>query len=201
MATAFDNLAPRMIADLVRDLGLTAEQAAGIVGNGGAESGLKAVQEARPISGRGGYGYFQWTGPRRVAFEAWVKAKGFKQDSYEANYGFLLQELRTTHKKVLTYLKKTKTAKAAAETFGYHFEKFAGFERIEGNPNYATRVKLAERALALYKASAPPPTPVPPPPPIEEVTITTLQRDLAALSKTVADLAVQVAKLSKEPSE
>lgn len=181
-----------MVADLIRDLKLTPEQASGIVGNGGAESGLKAIQEKNPSSGRGGYGFFQWTGPRRTAFEAWCKEQGLKQDSYEANYGFLVHELKTTHKKSLAQVRKTATAKAAAETFGYHFEKFAGYEQIAGNPNYATRVKLAERALALYKAAQPPK------PPIEEVTLATLQRDHAALSKTVADLAVQVAKLTQE---
>lgn len=187
MASAFDNLAPRMVADLMRELNITAEQGAGIVGNGGAESGLLAIQEKKPSSGRGGFGYFQWTGPRRVAFEAWCKAQGLKETSYEANVGFLIHELKTSQRKALDHLRLTKTAKAAAETFGYHFEKFAGFEKIEGNPNYATRTKLAERALALYRASLPP---------IETVTLATLQRDLAALSQTVADLAIQVAKLT-----
>lgn len=185
MATAFDNLCVRVIKDLMRDLDLTPEQAAGIVGNAGAESGLKAIQEANPTSGRGGFGWFQWTGPRRTAFEKWVKAQGFKQDSYEANYGFLLQELMTSEKDALRRLKLTTTAKAAAETFE------ASYERA-GVKAWPARVKFAERALALYKASPPPP------PPVEIVTLATLQRDLAALSKTVANLAVQVAKLQAE---
>lgn len=185
MATAFDNLAPKMLADLVRDLDLTPEQAAGIVGNGGAESGLRAIQEANPTSGRGGYGFFQWTGPRRVAFEKWVKAQGLKQDSYEANYGFLLHELKTTEKDALRRLRLTTTARAAAETFEDAYER-------AGVKAWASRVKFAERALVLYRASEPPPAPV------ETVTLVTLQRDLAALSKTVADLAVQVAKLQAE---
>lgn len=193
MASAFDNTSVRMMKDLILDLGLTPEQAAGIVGNGGAESGLKAIQEKSPSSGRGGYGYFQWTGPRRTAFEKWAKAQGFALDSYAANYGFLLHELQTTQKKPLEKLRETETVKAAAETFGYHFEKFAGYKTIAGNLNYENRVELAERALALYKAS------LPPAPPLDEVvTLATLARDLAALSKTVADLAVQLAKLTKE---
>jgi len=52
MTTAFENLAPRIMGDLIFDFGLTPEQAAGVVGNLGAESGLRAVQEARPIRGR-----------------------------------------------------------------------------------------------------------------------------------------------------
>jgi hypothetical protein len=188
MPSAFDNLAARVVTELIRDLDLTPEQAAGIVGNLGAESGLRAIQEANPTSGRGGWGWAQWTGPRRTAFEKWVKAHGFKQDSYEANYGFLLQELMTSEKDALRRLKLTKTAKAAAETFEDAYER-------AGVKAWASRVKFAERALALYKAS-PPPSPLPPP--VEIVTLTTLQRDLSALSKTVADLAVQVAKLQAE---
>lgn len=188
MASAFDNLAPRMVADLMRDLKITAEQAAGIVGNGGAESGLLAIQERSPTAGRGGYGYFQWTGPRRRAFEAWCKTQGLKPDSYEANIGFLIHELKTSEKDALRRLRLTKTAKAAAETFEDAYER-------AGVKAWARRAKLAERALALYRASLPPPIPLPPAP-IEVVTLETLQRDLAALSKTVADLAIQVAKLS-----
>src|SRR3954469_6251145 len=109
MATAFENLAARMVTDLIRELNLPPEQAAGIVGNGAAESGLRAIQEKNPTSGRGGWGFFQWTGPRRTAFEKWAKAEGLALDSYEANVGFLIHELKTTQKKSLEKLKLTKT--------------------------------------------------------------------------------------------
>lgn len=190
MASAFDNLAPRYMAGLIAELNITPEQAAGIVGNLAAESGLLAVQEKRPTSGRGGYGVAQWTGDRRVAFEQWAEAQGLALDSFEANLGFLVHELETTQKKSLEKLRETDTVRAAAETFGYHFEKFAGYKKIAGNPNYENRIRLAERALAAYKASLPPPS--------DKPTVETLTRDLAALSKTVADLAVQVAKLTEE---
>jgi hypothetical protein len=168
MATAFENLAPRIIGDLILDLGLTAEQAAGIVGNLAAESGLLAIQERRPIRGRGGFGYAQWTGPRRVAFEKWAKQWGYDPTSYAANYGYILYELKNSYAYVLDRLRLTKTAKAAAETFGYHFEKFAGFKQIAGNPNYAARIRFAERALDLYRnrPKQPEPAPVPAPVPV-----------------------------------
>src|SRR5215213_6843580 len=161
MATAFENLAPRIIKDLMFDLSLTAEQAAGIVGNLAAESGLLAIQEKRPIRGRGGFGWAQWTGTRRLAFERWAKESGYDLESYAANYGFLLHELKTDYAYVVDRLRLTKTAKAAAETFGYHFEKFAGFQTIAGNPNYGTRVRFAERALALYRKAEPAVVPTP----------------------------------------
>ena len=166
MATAFENLAPRVIGDLIRDLHLTAEQAAGIVGNAAAESGLLAINEKRPTvpGSRGGYGWFQWTGGRRRSFEDWADKQGLARDSYAANYGFLLHELATTEAKALRQLRLTKTAKAAAETFEHFYER-------AGVKNWPARVRFADRALALYRASlqgCPMPAPIPAPVPLPE---------------------------------
>lgn len=173
MATAFDNLAPRVIADLMRELDLTAAQAAGIVGNLGAESGLLAVQEGHPLAGRGGFGWAQWTGPRRVAFEEYCRDNALDKESYVANLGYLVKELKTGEARAIRQLKRTSTAKAAAETFGYWFERFAGFKNLASS-NYARRIQLAERALRLYQTAHPtevpvPTVPVPTPTPIPDV--------------------------------
>ncbi|MGO4287980.1 phage tail tip lysozyme, partial [Bosea sp. TAB14] len=94
--STFTQKAPGIINRLMADFGFTREQAAGIVGNLGHESGgLNELQERNPTSGRGGYGWAQWTGPRRRAFEAWAAEKGLDPASDEANYGFLRHELRT----------------------------------------------------------------------------------------------------------
>src|SRR4051794_41810395 len=87
MTTAFENLAPRVMGDLIFDFGLTPEQAAGVVGNLGAESGLRAVQEARPIRGRGGLGPGQWPRPPPVAFWRWSGGGGLAQRRSAAHYG------------------------------------------------------------------------------------------------------------------
>jgi hypothetical protein len=174
VATAFENLAPRVVGDLIRELGLLPVQAAGIVGNLGVESGLLAIQEKNPTSGRGGFGWAQWTGDRRVEFENFAKARGLDITSYEANLAFLVHELKTTRAKSLAKLKLTSTVKAAAETFGYWFERFAGFENLQ-SPNYRRRIELAERALELYKAKTAPVStvvPVPAPVPLPPVTPT-----------------------------
>ncbi len=84
---------------LMRDLGLTDVQAAGLLGNLGHESGgFRQLQEIAPRSpgSRGGWGLAQWTGPRRVAMEAWCRARGLDPASPEAGYGYLCAELRTT---------------------------------------------------------------------------------------------------------
>src|SRR3954471_22929580 len=117
MASAFENLAPRVMDDLIFDFGLTPEQASGVVGNLGAESGLKAIQERRPVRGRGGFGWAQWTGPRRVAFERWCLERDLDLTSYAANYSFLKAELSgaipgSDFRHTITQVKKTTTIKA-----------------------------------------------------------------------------------------
>ena len=106
--------APMIMADLKRELGLTHEQAAGLVGNLGYESaGFKALQEGRPISGAGGFGYAQWTGPRRRKFMQYAQQRGLDPKSHEANVGFLKHELTGEHSGFLRRLKQTKTLQEA----------------------------------------------------------------------------------------
>lgn len=149
----FDGMAPRIMGDLQRDFGLSKEDAAAILGNLGHESGgFRHMQELRPLipGSRGGWGWAQWTGPRRRAFEAWAAARGLDQSSYEANYGFLRHELQTTHRRAL---EQTKRAQGLSE-------KTRVFEQLyEGaHPNhkgYASREKYAKRAMDLPDSSPP----------------------------------------------
>jgi hypothetical protein len=113
----FEERGSWMLKRLMQDLQLTANQAAGIIGNLGGESGLKAVQERHPISGRGGWGFAQWTSDRRIAFEHYCADHDLDQTSDEANYGFLVEELRTTQAHALEQLKKTTTIEAGVYTF------------------------------------------------------------------------------------
>jgi hypothetical protein len=155
MPSAFENLAVRVMRDLIRDLNVTPEQAAGIVGNIAGESGFLAIQERNPWSGRGGFGWQQWTGSRRVAFEQYCRDRALDPTSYAANYGFMIYELRGSEAKSLQMLRLTTTPKAAAETFEAHNER-------AGVKNWAGRVRFAERAMALWQRASPPaPQPVP----------------------------------------
>lgn len=89
----------RLMSDLQKELGLTKEQAAGFVGNLAHETGdFKFMQEIDPVvkGSRGGYGFAQWTGPRRKAFEAWAKENDMNISGYDANLGFLLHEINNT---------------------------------------------------------------------------------------------------------
>ena len=111
-----------------------------------------------------------------------MEAKGLPYPSYRASLAFVLHELATTEAAALAKVKQTKTLIGAVQAVQDNYER----PGVKATPS---RIAHAKRALELYKPS---------PPPVEEVTLATLQRDLAALSKTVADLAVQVAKLSDQ---
>lgn len=146
----FHELAPRIMRDLIKDLNLTPEQAAGIVGNLGHETGrFKHMQELNPVvaGSKGGWGWAQWTGPRRTAFMNWTNARKLDPSGYEANYGFLIHELTGLEKRALDALRKTKTVDEATVTFENTFER-------AGIKSYDSRKKLAREALGLYRPTA-----------------------------------------------
>src|SRR5215207_2620315 len=168
--------APQFIADLVHDFGFTPEQAAGFVGNFAAESAYfnDIVEDGAIAKGwAGGTGFAQWTGPRRKTFEAWLKKKGWKADSYEGNYSYLYRELKgleksADHAYVVPIVKASSSAENAAWRVAKYFERPAVI-------NTGPRAKAALEALALYRKNPVPatkwttdkdeavtPTPIPP---------------------------------------
>jgi Phage tail lysozyme len=95
--TLFAQKAPAIIEQLMADFQLSDIQAAAILGNIGHEcAGFHALHELGQPEGRGGYGWAQWTGPRREKFLAWCKQYRLDWQSEAANYGFLKHELETT---------------------------------------------------------------------------------------------------------
>nr|WP_321482341.1 phage tail tip lysozyme [uncultured Cohaesibacter sp.] len=143
-----DLTAERLMTNLQKDLGLTKEQAAGLVGNLAHESaGFKTLQEISPTvrGSRGGYGYGQWTGPRRRQFEAWTKEKGLDPTSYEANYGFLKHELQTNYNGVLRDLKTDDTLKQATRTILSDYENPAAQHQREGSSSVRARDRYANQ--------------------------------------------------------
>ena len=143
-----------VVRALMRDFALTSEQAAGIVGNLGYESaGFTVLQEMAPAAGgRGGYGWAQWTGPRGP-FEAWCAVRGIPPSSDEANYGFLCEELRGTHRTTIEALRKCVSVEAAVWSVGQTYERPGG-TTATNLPGYGGRCDYAYSALGA--ASAPP---------------------------------------------
>ena len=155
-ARKFRRLAPLMMSELMREFSLPDWRAAAIAGNGGHESGgFTIMQEGKPTvpGSRGGYGWFQWTGPRRRAFEAWCADKGLDGASYEANVGFLIAELRGQEKGALAALRAAKTFEAAVIAFERAYER-AGVKRDD------RRLRWARMALEEFRARQPNPKPL-----------------------------------------
>ncbi|MBW3099237.1 phage tail tip lysozyme [Pseudohoeflea coraliihabitans] len=159
MARYDRDIADRLMDDLQRDFGLSPAQAAGIVGNLAHESaGFKSLQEKGyqryGKNARGGYGYAQWTGPRRTAFENWARANKLDPRSYAANYGFLSYELtQTPEKRALDKVKAAQTPEQAAQIFSDTFLR-------PGEPHMGRRTALASDVFNAFGA-APVATPTP----------------------------------------
>lgn len=142
MAT-FEQKVALFSARLQRDVGIKGFQADAVFGNAGLESGgMTQMQEINPTAGRGGLGWFQDTGPRRVAFEKWCTGKSLNPGDDEANYGFLVHELTTTENVALEALKLTRSRDDAVRVFMERFER-PGVPALDKRISWAKRAELA----------------------------------------------------------
>lgn len=136
----------RLIEDMIDEFGLTRAQAAGFVGNLDYETGgFKFMQEIEPLvpGSRGGFGFAQWTGPRRKQFENWSKENSLDLASYEANKGYLFHELKNTSEgRVLDDLRATDNPEEAAKIVS---EKFLR----PGIPNLGQRIARASGYMEI----------------------------------------------------
>jgi hypothetical protein len=142
----FQQKAPNVMRQLMRDFNLSKEQAAGILGNLGHEcAGFRLLQEQKPQQGgRGGWGWCQWTGPRRREFESWATNEGLDFASDAANYGFLKRELTGSEAGVLAPLRQTQNVEQATSVFMKRFER-PGIEHLD------RRIEWSRLALTAYK--------------------------------------------------
>lgn len=132
--------APWIMALLMRDFpALSLDDAAAIVGNLGHESGgFASLQEIKPtVAGsKGGYGWAQWTGPRRRAYEAWCKERGFSPAEDQANYGYLVVELKGSEKAAIGKTVNAKGLAAKVKAFELAFER-AGVKHYDSRNRWA----------------------------------------------------------------
>ena len=138
----------RLVNDLMAELGLTLPQAAAVAGNLGHECmDFKVLQEMKPLipGSKGGYGFCQWTGPRRRNFEEYCRKNNLSTDSYEANFGFLKYEITQTSE--ARGFSKVKTANTVEDAT---FNVMADFLRPSpAHAGYESRLKRA-RAYMKY---------------------------------------------------
>lgn len=145
----FRATAPHYMKLLMADFGFNLDDAAAIFGNLGHESrGLTDLQENNPTvkGSRGGYGWAQWTGPRRRAYEAWCKKHGKDPKADDTNYAYLFVELKGDEKAAIAKTKAAVGLDAKVEAFEKAFLR-------AGVKHYPSRKVWAARALDAYRAS------------------------------------------------
>lgn len=143
MASRLPDICAAYGARLQRDLALTREQVAGLLGNADVESaGFNTLQEMKPVvaGSRGGFGWMQWTGPRRRAYEAWGRATGADLSADETNYSYVVQEMKGDEKAALAALRKAATVDQAATTVCTRYLR-------PGVPHLDRRIASARAAL------------------------------------------------------
>ncbi|HTM79039.1 MAG TPA: phage tail tip lysozyme, partial [Devosia sp.] len=162
--------APGTMAQLLRDFPITPTDAAAILGNLGHESaGLTILQEIKPTvpGSKGGYGWAQWTGQRRRAYEAYCKRTGKDPASDDANYAYLFLELKGiegSEGKAIGKLVAAKGLDAKVEAFEKAFLR-------AGVKHYPSRKQWAAIALDAWRAKSSTGIPIPEPtqqPPVAE---------------------------------
>jgi len=141
----FSAKAPGFVARLMRDFELRDFQACGAFGNLGHEcNGFTELHEGGQPEGRGGYGWGQWTGPRRRAFLNWCAGEHLDWRTDEANYGYLRHELSGDYESTISALHKCPNLKAAVEAFERNYER-AGVVAMQ------SRLVWGQRALDAYR--------------------------------------------------
>lgn len=156
--TSWEHRGGRVVQALMRDLGLALNAAGGLVGNLGFESaGFTHLREIGQPEGRGGYGWGQWTASRRRTFLLWCKLHNLDWRSDEANYGYLLVELRGAYHHTVDALKALGDDVAledAVWSVGQTYERPGG-TTDDNLPGYDDRLAYAYRAVAGAKALPP----------------------------------------------
>lgn len=146
-----------LIAKLMGDFPIAAEDGFAVSGNGGCESnGFSILQEIKPVvpGSRGGWGWFQWTGPRRRAFEAYCKRNNLDPAGDQANYAWLFLELKGSEAKAIPALLKATGLDTKTKAFELAFLR-------AGVKNYPSRLRWARIALDQWNSNGRAPAPMP----------------------------------------
>jgi len=143
----FKAKAPAIMAELMKEFDLEDFQAAGIAGNGGHESlGFTVLHEIGQPPGKGGYGWFQWSGSRRQSFLWWCQTHHLDWHSDEANISYLIHDLSGPYRRAITALRHCATVQEASDSFERIYE-------AAGVPALESRREWALIALDAYRSS------------------------------------------------
>jgi hypothetical protein len=139
--------APAVMKKLMTDFDFSVDDAAAVLGNiGGETGGFRYMQEIKPLiaGSLGGWGWCQWTGPRRRAFDAYCERNRLNKASDKANYGFLFVELKGPESAAVPAVKRARTLVDKVKAFERSFERAA-------KPHYDSRIFWANQAKSAYE--------------------------------------------------
>jgi hypothetical protein len=115
---------PQFVRQGLLSRGLPAHIAEGFVMNIADESGFNAgINEVRPTvpGSRGGFGLYQLTGPRRVAFEQFATQRGVPASDPDAQLDFLVSELQGPEARAARSIFSAQDAPTAATAIARDF--------------------------------------------------------------------------------
>jgi hypothetical protein len=104
------------------------------------------MQEVRPRKGRGGLGWLQWTGDRRVKFENFCRPPVPGTDTDDGNFAFMVHEMQHDEKKAFEAFSVTTNLDDATEVFMLRYER-------PGVPALAERKDFARQALTAFRSA------------------------------------------------
>lgn len=149
--TSVDAAAPRLMAKLSTDLGVTRDQAAGMVGWMAGESMLRSSSVNQGGLGGRDTGLAQWVGPRKQALFQFASARGLDPMSEDAQTQFLEQELCSpAYAGALARIRAAPTVDAANRAFGDFYEGATGVPA----PRYQAHLDWAHYVSTLGTAQS-----------------------------------------------
>lgn len=159
----FEDRAVWLIGKLLPDFPQwTYLDACACAGNFGRESGIQMIQEGGQTPPNGGWGFAQWTGPRRRAFETYCARSGRSPSAMSTGYAYTFVELKGEFAKVVDLVAAAPSLEAKVAAFEQHYE-------MAGVVAMADRLAFAVRAQKAWDARGPeippPVTPTPEPAP------------------------------------
>jgi hypothetical protein len=122
-------------------LGVSKEQAFGILGGLSGESGLSLNTGAfNPNDPGGSVGIGQWNRERKANLKSFADKRNMSWKDYKTQVDFIAHELSTTHKSALAAVKAAPTRAAAASAWVRKYEmpdpKYANTAKRQANANY-----------------------------------------------------------------
>ncbi len=140
--------------------GVPEHVADGIVGNMIGESRLNpGINEIAPLvaGSRGGFGFNQWTGPRRRALEAEAARRGVSLDDVDFQIDYTMHELQGTERRAYDRLLGSTNSEEAEPASSENFLR-PGSPHLEGRLAHARRIAGARASGSFGPARQEPPS-------------------------------------------